>query len=108
MTTYTITTNAAYNSIEISFTTKPSDAIRDALKALKFRWHGVKKVWYGYTTEEEARAAIESASADGKAASDKSERKSENTAAKVNKYGVKVGDMFSASWGYEQTNVNLF
>jgi len=28
--------------------------------------------------------------------------------ASVNKYGVKVGDIFYASWGYEQTNVNFF
>lgn len=27
---------------------------------------------------------------------------------KANKYGVKVGDIFSASWGWEQTNVNFF
>ena len=26
----------------------------------------------------------------------------------INKYGVKVGDIFSASWGYEQTNVDFF
>lgn len=58
---YTISKNAQFNSIEISFDGKPSEAIRDALKALKFRWHSVKKVWYGYTTEEEARAAINSA-----------------------------------------------
>ena len=59
---YTISKNAAYNSLEISFDGKPSEAVRDALKALRFRWHSVKKVWYGYTSEEAARAAI-----DGKA-----------------------------------------
>ena len=26
----------------------------------------------------------------------------------ASKYGVKVGDFFSASWGYEQTNVDFF
>lgn len=26
----------------------------------------------------------------------------------MNKYGVKVGDIFSASWGYDQTNLNFF
>lgn len=41
---YTITPNAAYNSIEISFDDKPAEAVRDALKSLKFRWHNVKKV----------------------------------------------------------------
>lgn len=27
---------------------------------------------------------------------------------KLNKYGVKVGDIFYSSWGYEQTNINFF
>lgn len=57
--TYTITTNAEYNSVEISFDGKPAEAVRDALKSLKFRWHSQKKIWYGYADEEAARAAIE-------------------------------------------------
>lgn len=93
--TYTITRNAAFNSIEITFDGKPSQTVRDALKALKFRWHGVKKLWYGYSTEEEARAAI-----DGKPAT--------KPTVKVNKFGVKVGDLFHASWGYDQTNNDFF
>lgn len=58
---YTIKRNEAFNSLEITFYGKPSEAVRDALKALKFRWHGVKKLWYGYTDEGTARAAIEGA-----------------------------------------------
>ena len=27
---------------------------------------------------------------------------------KVNKFGVKVGDLYSASWGYDQTNIDFF
>lgn len=27
---------------------------------------------------------------------------------KTNTYGVKVGDLFSATWGYDQTNVDFF
>ena len=57
--TYTMTRNPQFDSLEISFEGKPSEAIREALKGLKFRWHGVKKVWYGYADEETARAAIE-------------------------------------------------
>lgn len=57
--TYTITPNADFNSIEISFDGKPSEAVRNALKALKFRWHRIKKVWYGYADEATARAAID-------------------------------------------------
>lgn len=61
---YTINHNEQFDSLEITFNGKPSEAIRDALKALRFRWHGVKKCWYGYTTEEEARAAIDGKPAD--------------------------------------------
>lgn len=104
MTAYTITSNPDFNSLEITFPGKPSDAIRDALKALRFRWHGVKKVWYGYTTEEAARQAIETAEGCKPTETKKPTVKAE----KVNKYGVKVGDIFSASWGYEQTNVDFF
>lgn len=98
--TYTITNNPQFNSIEVIFDGKPTEEIRNALKALKFRWHSVKKCWYGYSTEEAARAAIE-----GKEAP-KAERKPK--AAKVNKFGVQVGDIFAASWGYEQTNNDFF
>lgn len=98
--TYTITNNTQFNSLEITFDGKPSEEIRNALKALKFRWHNVKKVWYGFSTEETVKAAIE-----GKEAP-KTERKPK--AEKANKYGVKVGDIFSASWGWEQTNNDFF
>ena len=97
---YTITKNPDYNSLEITFSEKPTEEIRSALKALKFRWHSVKRVWYGYTTEEEARDAIE-----GKREESKPERKEDP---KANKFGVKVGDLFHASWGYDQTNNDFF
>lgn len=58
---YTISRNPEFNSLEITFDGKPAEAVRAALKALRFRWHSVKKCWYGYTTEEEARAAIDGA-----------------------------------------------
>lgn len=57
--TYTITNNNQYNSIEIAFDGKPSEAVRDALKALRFRWHKVKKVWYGYADAEKIAAVLE-------------------------------------------------
>ena len=101
MTAYTITTNPEFKSIEILFNGKPSEAIRSALKELHFRWHNAKKVWYGYKDEETVRNAIAAAEGEKTTAEAK-------TAEKVNKYGVKVGDIFSASWGYEQTNVDFF
>lgn len=41
---YTMTKNADYNSLEITFEGKPCEVIRDALKALRFRRHGVRRV----------------------------------------------------------------
>ena len=44
---FTITDNAQYGSLEITFDGKPPKAVLDALKENKFRWHKTKKVWYG-------------------------------------------------------------
>lgn len=52
MTNYSITNNDYFKSIEISFTEKPSEQIRNVLKALRFRWHYTKKVWYGYANKQ--------------------------------------------------------
>lgn len=56
--TYSISYNPQFNSHEIYFDGKPSEAVREALKALKFRWHSVKRCWYGYSSEESIAAAI--------------------------------------------------
>ena len=104
--TYTITNNTAFKSIEIAFDGKPSEAVRDALKALRFRWHSVKKIWYGYADEATARTAIDNA-VNGSVKAEKAPKTAVKAEA-VNEYGVKVGDVFEASWGYEQTNVNFF
>lgn len=55
--TYAINYNHDFGSYEITFDGKPSEAVRDALKALKFRWHSVKRCWYGYGVCEETIAA---------------------------------------------------
>ena len=105
---FTITANAAYNSIEISFDSKPSEAVREALKALRFRWHSVKRVWYGYADEATVREAIEAAAGNAPQKAAQKATAAPKKAEAVNKYGVKVGDLFRASWGYEQTNNDFF
>ena len=45
---FTITDNLEYNSLEITFDGKPSETVRKALKANKFKWNSKKGVWYGY------------------------------------------------------------
>lgn len=56
--TYEIRNNTQYNSTEIYFDGKPSEAVRDVLKAHKFRWHSIKRCWYGYESEEAIAEAI--------------------------------------------------
>ena len=56
---FTISHNDEHNSTEIAFTGKPSEEVRAALKALRFRWNSVRRVWYGYADAETVRAAIE-------------------------------------------------
>lgn len=55
---YTITENTKYNSLEINFDEKPNEKIREALKALKFRWNGAKGIWYGFADKSELEKAL--------------------------------------------------
>lgn len=61
MTQFTINHNANFNSEEITFNGIPAAPIREALKNSGFRWHSVKKVWYGRKTPEEITAIITAA-----------------------------------------------
>lgn len=99
MTTYAI--NQELNGIEITFDGKPAEAVRDELKSSGFRWHKAKKLWYA--KDNANRRALAIRLAEGKTGTAGKAPK-----ASGNKYGVKVGDFFSASWGYEQTNVDYF
>lgn len=103
--TYTITKNEAFNSFEILFDSKPSEEVREALKSLRYRWHKVKGIWYGYGDENTVREAIENAT---KGVKTTKATKTAKKVEKVNKYGVKVGDVFEMSWGYEQSNVDFY
>ena len=57
-TTYNITHNAKFDSYEVTFESKPSTAVLDALKALKMRWNPKKACWYGFAKEHEIINAI--------------------------------------------------
>lgn len=115
----TITTNTEFNGIEISFTAKPARCTLDALKAQGFRWHNKKALWYAKNTPERMEAAqaicnigdyalqiLAEEAAENRPAYGKGKKKP--AAKPANKYGVKVGDIFRASWGYDQTNNDFF
>lgn len=103
MCTYAI--NQEFNGIEITFEQKPEESIRESLKQLGFRWHKAKKVWYAKRTEEREKAAADLAEGKGAEIIPAGAGKTEEMS---NKFGVKVGDIFYASWGYDQTNVDFF
>ncbi len=48
----TMTLNANLNGIELYFDEKPTDAIREAMKNLGFRWHAKKAMWWAKQTPE--------------------------------------------------------
>ena len=99
----TLTVNKELNGIEIRFDCKPISSTLESLKKSGFRWHRQKKFWYAKQTPE--RIELAQSITDGK------EIKTVTTkekAEKKNVFGVKVGDICSASWGYEQTNNDFF
>lgn len=90
------TKNEQFNSLEISFDEKPSQEVRNILKANKFRWHNVKKVWYGYKSQEEIEKALNGIDT------------VKPTKQEQNNHSLKVGDILISSWGYEQTNNSFY
>ena len=58
---YTIRSNEQYGSLEITFDSKPSQEVRDALRANKYRWNGKKGVWYGKTNQQTIVDALDKA-----------------------------------------------
>lgn len=94
----TYTHNTAKNGIEIMFNGIPAQDIRETLKENGFRWHRKNKIWYAKQTPEREELIKTICAAELK----------EATRQQGNKWGVKVGDIFEASWGYEQTNVDFF
>lgn len=96
MTTYTL--NKEHNGIEITFDNKPAAEIRNTLKENGFRWHRQKSLWYAKNTPERLKIAETMAN-------EKAPAKSKT---KETVHSLKVGDILSASWGYEQTNVDFY
>lgn len=80
--------NEEVKGLEIYFKEKPDYSVIKKLKSLGFRWHSKKLCWYI------KKALLEN----GKTV----KREKENA------LGVRVGDVFYSSWGYEQTNISFY
>lgn len=115
---YEIRENEQFKSTEILFDGKPSESIRNILKANGYRWHGVRRLWYGYKTAEEAKKLLNSAN-ESELTKEKGaetagnavktdERAEARQELKETATGVKIGDLFVMTWGYDQTNNDFF
>lgn len=102
----TYTLNTELNGIEIAFDEKPGEAVREALKQSGFRWHKARRIWYAKNTPARLEL-VQGLEASGEAPEAQGEAKPA-APAPANRYGVVVGDIFAASWGYDQTNVDYF
>lgn len=98
-----IVKNKEKNGIELYFGSKPALEILEELKQYGFRWHRYKKCWYAKENEVRNELANKILNIIGNKIVDKVE-----VEPKENYLGVKVGDIFEMSWGYEQTNVDFF
>ena len=99
-----ITENKALHGIEVSFDCKPNEDVLNMLKGNGFRWHRQKKVWYAKKTEE--RFNLLKGIDNGETVS--CETTVSKPVQKENKYGVKVGDLFNMTFGYNMTIQSFF
>ena len=105
--------NKALNGIELIFQEKPATEILTMLKGNGFRWHRQKKLWYAKVTDERKAFVKELQKANTEIISvannvSETPKKAKTKKQPINKYGVKVGDMFCDTWGYGQTNVDFY
>lgn len=96
-----IVKNQEKNGIELYFNVKPAKEILQLLKDNHFRWHNVKKCWYTRVNDK-ALQIVELIKNNNVSVETLKQKTQEN------ELGVKVGDIFSMSWGYEQTNIDFF
>ena len=108
---YEIIPNEQYDSNEVYFKSRPAPEVIQALKSIRMRWNPRKGCWYGFSDSETIESVISGAGSGDMepiAATQRQRRQPMPPREKTNKYGVKVGDIFSASWGYDQTQTDYF
>ena len=101
----TIAINEALNGIELIFAAKPAEEIREKMKAAGFSWHRQKKLWYAKNTAERMALARELS---GEPAPADSAPASVVGSEPISKYGIKVGDILTGSYGYNMTIAEIY
>ena len=131
MMTTTMNLNAAKNGIELTFSEKPDDAIRTALKDLGFRWSNKMGIWWAKQTPERLALAeslctpVKKAKKQTKKATTKAEPKAKAekkpaelklselsekctyTIRKSNGFGTMKGYTFTATVGRKKLNLGV-
>ena len=102
----TFAINNQFNGIELTFESKPSNEIREAMKNAGFRWHGQKKLWYAKKTDARMALALRLSKNSSAAPADPAQASA--PAEIVSKYGIKVGDILYDVWGYSMTLVEYY
>lgn len=112
---FEIKINKEHQGIELIFQEKPITELLLVLKANGFRWHRIKKLWYAKENETRTELVNKLKSSTNediiylsKNLPNDLNTKMNTSKPKVNKYGVKIGDVFYDSWGYEQTNIDFY
>lgn len=103
---FTIKNNEQFKSIELYFEGKPSEETRNILKSNGFRWHGIKKCWYGFKDAETISALLNGSSANNQ------EVKQEETSEKISSLapirfyynGIRVNNGELIKCGYSNYN----
>ena len=108
METIKINMNKELNGIELTFSQKPDIRILDTLKAAGFHWHRIKKIWYAKKSEATLQVIAELRENPTRTVMDDEPKPTDMGSKKENLDGVKIGDLYVASWGFEQTNLSFF
>lgn len=116
MLNYQVNINEQFKSTEILFDGKPSEAVREKLKANGYRWHKVKGVWYGYKTPEELEKILngsdeqaDDVKAEIKAKTD--EQKAKATPIKFYYNGIKINgndELLKCGYYINDNAVNIY
>ena len=110
-TTATWKIDETWNAVHILFDGIPSANVRDKMKDAGFKWHKKDRYWFAKQNPKRIAVAkkicgtyeTEKPKIEGKP--------TENVGAKPEKaisHGIQQGDIFSMTWGYDQTNVDFF
>jgi len=117
--------NEEKNGVELYFNVLPLSGTKQAMKNAGFRWNRHKLCWYAKQSDKTnaladiyAETSVEEyqnlASQTNEEVVLITEQKqnagsgSKSRPDPVNKDGVKVGDVFYDSWGYDQTNIDYY